>query len=92
MQAETESQLNPAMRDRIKAIAADIFQTDVEKIDLAMGPGDIAQWDSLNHLRLITEIENSFSLHLTMQEIQQIESLEVIATFVSRNTGALPRK
>ncbi len=75
------------MQDRIKAIAAAIFETDVASIDLGMGPDDIDRWDSLNHLRLITEVENAFSVRLTMQQIQQIESLRDIARFVEESTA-----
>jgi len=87
MHTARDRDLHPVMRDRIKEIAADIFQTGVASIDLSMGPDDIDQWDSLNHLRLITEIESSFSLRLTMQQIQRIESLEDIARFVSESAA-----
>lgn len=69
--------------DRIKAIAADVFQLDAASIDLEMGPDDIESWDSLNHLRLITEVESAFSVRLTMKQIQEIESLGDLAQFVS---------
>lgn len=71
------------VRNRIKDIAAEVFQKDVTSIELAMGPDEIDNWDSLNHLRLITEVEASFSLRLTMQQIQKIESLEDIAQLVA---------
>jgi len=74
-------------QDRLKAIAADIFQIDASGIDLAMSPDDLDQWDSLNHLRLITEVESAFSVRLTMQQIQKIESLQDIADFVAEGTS-----
>jgi acyl carrier protein len=91
----TEAQDRPAeeadsvTRDRIRAIAAETFQIDVDRIDLAMRPDDIDQWDSLNHLRLITEIERLFSLHLTMQQIQQLQSLQDFVPLVNaaKSTG-----
>lgn len=73
--------------DRIKAIAADVFQLDAASIDLQMGPDDIESWDSLNHLRLITEVENGFSIRLTMQQIQEIETLGDLTQFVSGSTS-----
>ena len=71
------------MQNRIKDIAAQIFQQDIASIELGMGPEEIDSWDSLNHLRLITEIEASFSLRLTMQQIQKIQSLEDIVRLVA---------
>lgn len=89
----TESQTNgsnPASQQRVKEIAAEIFQVDPASIDLAMGPDDIDTWDSLNHLRLITEAEKAFSLRLTMQQIQQIASLTDLVQFVSKANGQQP--
>lgn len=70
--------------DKIKAIAADVFHVDASHIELEMGPDDVDAWDSMNHLRLITEIESAFSMQLTMQQIQGIETLRDLASFVSQ--------
>jgi acyl carrier protein len=52
-----------------------------------MGPEDIDTWDSLNHLRLITEVESSFSVQLSMQQIQKIQSLSDLVDAVATVTG-----
>jgi acyl carrier protein len=83
MEAQLDYAVHPASQERVKEIAAGIFQTDAASIDLAMGPDDIDRWDSLNHLRLITEVENAFSVRLTMQQIQQIHSLADLVRFVA---------
>jgi acyl carrier protein len=73
------------MQDRIMAIAADVFEVEVGSIDVTMGPDEVDRWDSMNHLRLITEVENTFSIHLSMQQIQQIRSLDELSKFVSES-------
>jgi acyl carrier protein len=70
-------------QERIKEIAAGVFQVDVASIDIAMGPDDVAGWDSLAHLRLVTEVEAAFSQRLTMDQIQEARSLADIARFVT---------
>jgi acyl carrier protein len=57
----------------------------VDSIDVTMGPDDVDRWDSMNHLRLITEVENTFAIHLSMQQIQQIRSLDQLSKFVSES-------
>lgn len=58
---------------------------DVMQLDLGLEIDDIqrrqvAQWDSVNHLRLVLELEETFGITLsdeavlTMQSLQQIES------------------
>lgn len=83
MEAQTEMNLDAP--ERIKAIAAEIFGLNPASVELSMGPDDIDRWDSLNHLRLITDFEQSFNLRLAMQQIQEIRSLSDLASFVSQN-------
>lgn len=70
-------------QERVKQIAAGIFQVDAASLDIGMGPDDVAGWDSLNHLRFVTEIEAAFSQRLTMEQIQKIQSLADIVRFVA---------
>ena len=87
IESEPDCVMHPASEQRVKEIAAKVFQIDPAGIDLAMGPEDIDTWDSLNHLRLITEAEKAFSLRLTMQEIQHIRSLTDLVQFLSKGDG-----
>ena len=82
---EIPLQSRAGMQDRIMAIAADVFEVEVGSIDATMGPDEVDRWDSMNHLRLITEVENAFSIHLSMQQIQQIRSLDELSKFVSES-------
>jgi len=68
--------------EKVRAIAARIFQLDASSLTLDMGPDDIESWDSLNHLRLITEVESAFAVHLSMQQIQNIHSLDDLVAVV----------
>jgi acyl carrier protein len=82
---EIPLQSRAGTQDRIMAIAADVFELEVDSIDVTMGPDDVDRWDSMNHLRLITEVENTFSIHLSMQQIQQIRSLDELSKCVSES-------
>jgi len=82
MDPQTASFSRPEADQRLREIAAEIFHEDVASVDLAMGPDDIDRWDSLNHLRLITEVEAAFSLKLSMQQIQQVQSLADLLKFI----------
>jgi acyl carrier protein len=73
-----------AMSDKLKNIAAQVFQVDANSIELAMTPEDIEKWDSLNHLRLITAVETEFNVRLSMSQIQGIECLGDLHSFVEK--------
>ena len=73
------------MQDKVKSIAAQILQLEPDAIDLGFTPDDVPGWDSLNHLRLITAVENEFSIRLTMNQIRSIESLGDIVSAVDES-------
>lgn len=66
------------MKDKIKMIMADIFGISV--VDLPENPSidSVLQWDSLNHLRLMIELENSFNVSLEPEEMAELISLSAI--------------
>ena len=72
------------MSEKLITIAADVFGIGAEKIALAATPDDIEKWDSLNHLRLITAVENEFNVRLSMSQIQGIECLGDLQSYVEQ--------
>ncbi len=43
----------------------------------------ILEWDSLNHLNLVVELENVFDLGLSMEEIEELHSMKGIVDMIS---------
>ena len=54
---------------------------DVE-VDIDTEKDMVLQWDSLNHLNLVVELENSFDLGLSMQEIEELDSVKDIIELI----------
>jgi len=57
---------------------AESFGTDPAKISLESEPGDIAGWDSMGHVRLVSELEKVFSISLDVDEIMEMEDVSSI--------------
>lgn len=72
------------MSDKLSTIAAEIFGISAGDIELEMTPDDVEKWDSLNHLRLITAVESEFKIRLTMSQIQGIECLGDLHSYVQQ--------
>lgn len=66
------------MRDKIKAIMAEVFKIEVDSIKDDATQLDIKEWDSLGHLKLILELESKFSLSFEPEEIEEMTSLKEI--------------
>jgi acyl carrier protein len=77
MQSESasDSKQNVDASDVVAKLAAGIFGVDTADLHPNLAPGDLATWDSLNHLRLVTAVEAEFSIRLTMRQVRNISCL-----------------
>ena len=51
-------------------------------VDMNTDKEMILEWNSLNHLNLVVELENSFDLGLSMQEIEEMHSVKGIVELI----------
>ena len=51
-------------------------------VDIDTEKDMILEWDSLNHLNLVVELENVFDLGLSMEEIEQLHSVKGIVDLI----------
>jgi acyl carrier protein len=52
--------------------------TNTPHFDEKMEKKDIQDWDSINHLNLIIELEDVFNITFSVEEIQELDSFEKI--------------
>ena len=53
-------------------------------INLDTRRNNLSEWDSINHLDLIVELEENYQLDLSMEQIEQIDSIAVILKLIVR--------
>lgn len=70
--------------ERLETIFKDVFDDEDLQINKSTSAIDIDEWDSLAHIRLILQIEKSFSLHFEASEIEKVENVGQMAEFISR--------
>ena len=58
---------------KIKAVMMEILGVDESEIEEDSAIGDLPNWDSLNHLRIIAEVEKSFDIQFTPDVLMDIE-------------------
>ena len=56
---------------------------DDVQVDMNTEKDMILEWDSLNHLNLVVELENSFDLGLSMEEIEGLNSVRGIVALIN---------
>ena len=63
------------MNQRLQTLIADVLDLQSSEIGPDLRRADTAEWDSLNHLRLVTALEEEFGVRLTLDQIVQIQSV-----------------
>ena len=58
---------------RIKEVMAEVLEIDPMGIDDNYSREEASTWDSLNHLRLITALEEALGIKFTMQEVEEMQ-------------------
>lgn len=55
--------------DALPRIVSEVLGIPIEDVSEALSSDETPEWDSLNHLRLITALEEELSVKLTMDEV-----------------------
>jgi acyl carrier protein len=64
------------LEERLQSVFRRVFRLDVVPEDAS--PGTIEDWDSLNHINLILEIELSFGINIDIREYAEMISYRAI--------------
>ena len=71
------------MEDKIKEVISNIFGTPLNEINGQSSPDTIENWDSINHMKLITALEEEFDVEFTDEEIVEMQNVKLIKYILS---------
>ena len=60
--------------NQVREVMAGVLDVEAGDIDDAFRRDDASAWDSMNHLRLISALEEAFGIRFTMKEVGEMES------------------
>ena len=72
------------MKTKIDNLLKNIFPSINGEIDENWGPDDIKEWDSLNHLNMVLDIEKQFNISLELEEVLSIEKIKHIYEIIEK--------
>ncbi len=75
------------MNPKLVEIVAELFDLDAAAVDPALTPEEVELWDSMNHLRLVSAVEEEFGIKLSMQEIESIRSLGTLQALIEQRAS-----
>ena len=73
--------------NKMNTIFCEVFDDDSIKISDNMTSADIEEWDSLNHITLVVNIEKVFGLKLILSEVGKLENIGEMIELIFRRTN-----
>ena len=74
---------------RLKAILSKVLDINESDINEETSPDNVESWDSFNGLILVSELENSFNVKFTMEEITSVKCVSDIKKALEKQGVAL---
>jgi acyl carrier protein len=78
---------NPAVFEKVRALAADILQVKAGSLNADSSPETVDTWDSVRHLNLVLALEESYGFELSPEEMDQMKTIGQIAGIVESKTA-----
>jgi acyl carrier protein len=75
--------------DKIRQVAADVFDVDLSKVAPDGSPASIESWDSLTHLNFVVALEQTYGFTVEPEESERMgkgiaETLAVVTAKLGR--------
>jgi acyl carrier protein len=68
--------------DRLTTIFRKVFNDDTIVLDNKLTANDIGTWDSLTHMLMITDVENTFSIKFSLREINKLKDAGTLINLI----------
>lgn len=72
--------------ERLNTIFRDFFDDDEIELTPETTADDIDDWDSLNHITLMSAVEEEFGIRFTMGQVSGMKNVGEMAEIIARNS------
>ena len=70
--------------ENLKQIVSRVLNIELNRINEKVSRNNTEEWDSFNHLLLISEIEKEMKVKFTMLEVEQIKTFKELQEVISK--------
>lgn len=70
--------------ERLNNVFRDFFDDEDIELEPETTADDIEDWDSLNHITLMTAVENEFGIRLSMGEVSGLKNVGELAETIAK--------
>ena len=75
------------VRGKMKALINEVMSIDIDKMDNNLELSKIDQWDSFNHLSLISRIEKDMGIKFQAKDFDKITTVNTFVELVRGKAG-----
>lgn len=73
--------------EEVQEIFRDVFDDDELEIEDSTNAEDIEEWDSLEHINLVINMEKKFSLKFNLKEVGELANVGEMVDLIERMLG-----
>lgn len=70
--------------EKLSEVFSDVFDEDITVTD-ATTSADIEDWDSLTHITLISEVEDTFDMKFSMKDVLGMKNVGEMADIIEKS-------
>ena len=79
---------NEAILETVRETMLDVFDLDDLQISDKTTAKDVADWDSLSHIRLVVAIEKHYKIRFTTAEIESFDNVGAMVRCIAAKPAA----
>lgn len=68
---------------KVQQVMADTFGVELSDIDVDSSQDSVDNWDSVNHLNLITALEEEFEIEIPFEEIGIMTNFKLVVNVIT---------
>ena len=77
------------IREKVKGILISVLELGHLEMTEDMTAADVAGWDSLSHMVIISEIEKEFNIRFKLRELSKLENLNALIGLIHQKRLAI---
>ncbi len=70
--------------EKTKQVFTKVFGLEPSEFSMTLSPDEVEQWDSLGHVRLVSALEERFSVKFEDDEIMEMDSVKKIIEILNK--------
>jgi len=75
------------MNEQLQQLLCDLLDLEPGDVHPGLARDEVDGWDSLNHLRLITAVEETFAVKFSMDEIESVDGIGRLRDLLEARRG-----